>query len=557
VAEPPVLVVRTISQRREVHACCRACAAAGVRAGLTLAHARALLPEGLALRVMVIEHDGTKQDAALERLAHWATRFSPIVAPERDAARGGDGLVLDITGCAHLFGGEAGLLSRLVGDLSRLGFTGRAVAAPTPACAWAVARFGRLRATEAGHRREPKGKARTLSVASGEEAEALASLPVEALRIEPAVVAGLERVGVRRVEEVARLPRGELAKRYGADLPLRLDAALGRALPEPVQGVRVPPPVRAERAFAGPTTRLEAVMLAAQEVIAELCDLLERRVIGVREAVLTLRRVDAEPVSMTARLSRPTADARHLWSLLRPRVEKSHLGFGVEGVEMLALRTGRLTLAQQSLHHASAPDGRGASASQRSTDAPSNPHRMPDRSPRPVAALRSELPAALLIDTLAARLGEDRVLRLRPVERHEPRRAWRLEPALHTCTRGFDRTLVETALTTHERPTTMLDRPEPTQAIALRPDGPPTRLCWRGSDRSVLHADGPERLVTREGPHTTRTGREQAAPASACASAPAVLDCYRVQIETGEWLWCARWHHADDGPSRWFILGHW
>jgi protein ImuB len=549
-----VLVVRTVAQRREVSACCGACAGLGVRAGLTLAHARALLPAGLAARVLVVEDDPPARAAALERLAHWATRFCPIVAPERDQA---DGLMLDITGCAHLFGGETRLLARLVSDLRRLGLTGRAASAETLGCAWAVARFGAAGAV----------------VPRGGEAAAVGPLPVEALRLEPAAVAGLAKVGVRRVCELARLPRAEVASRYGAGTLSRLDAGLARSAPEAITGVRTPPTVRAERAFAGPTTRLEAVMRAGEEVVAELCGLLERRVVGVREAVLTLRRVDAEPVSIGARLSRPSAGPRHLWSLLRPRLERANLGFGVEAVEVLALRTGRLATTQGVMGDGGegieGPRDQGSKGT-RDRGIEGSSSRLAPLIPR---SLDPWIPSASLIDTLTERLGEGRVLRARPVERHDPRRVWRMEPALHAWTRGFERVLLETRLTAHERPAVMLARPEPAAALALLPDGPPSGLRWRGRDWRVLAADGPERILAREeGSAEEGTEARRHEGTAHGRHAPggrrwlAVLDGFRVQVEGGLWLWCARAHGGASGDedearppptTRWMVLGHW
>jgi protein ImuB len=109
----------------------------------------------------------------LAALALWCQRFTPLTALDPP-----DGVVLDITGCAHLFGGEAGLQAALAARLPGA----RMAIADTAAAAWGLARYG------------------------GE----LMALPVAALRLPPETAARLRKIGVRTIGQLARLPRAGL-----------------------------------------------------------------------------------------------------------------------------------------------------------------------------------------------------------------------------------------------------------------------------------------------------------------------------------------------------------
>ncbi|MEQ9330084.1 DNA polymerase Y family protein, partial [Thalassobaculum sp.] len=204
---------------------------AGVTPGMALADARALCP---ALAVAPADPDGDA--AALGRLALWCGRYSPWTAVDTPTADAPDGIVLDITGCAHLFGGEAAMLGDIAGRLADFGLTARLAAAPTPGAAWAVARHG---AGSCG------------IVPDDALAETLAPLPLAALRLDTAVVEAMSRVGLKRVGDLLGKPAAPLAARFGPRLVTRLDQALGRQA-ETVHGLAPPPCHEARRVFAEP-----------------------------------------------------------------------------------------------------------------------------------------------------------------------------------------------------------------------------------------------------------------------------------------------------------------
>ncbi len=187
------LVTAAREGSRRVVACADATAQAlGLRAGMTIAQAQAMVP-GL----VVIEADPAGDAAALARLAAWCLRYAPIAAPDP-----ADGIVIDITGCAHLFGGETRLLRDLAGRLKRAGFMARAAIADTWAAAWALARFA---------------AAGTIAPVGGTSA-ALAPLPVTALRLPAEMAAALRRLGFDTIAELEAAPRVSLALRFGPAL---------------------------------------------------------------------------------------------------------------------------------------------------------------------------------------------------------------------------------------------------------------------------------------------------------------------------------------------------
>lgn len=489
-AHATVLLVRRDGQRELVACCCEASLAAGVRVGMTLAHARALLPchrspaavigAADAHDPLVLPFDEPANNAALARLAAWATRFTPVVAPDPP-----DGLLMDITGCQRLYGGDAALVRRVLSAVAALGFTARAAAAPTFGCAWGVARFA--------------PSAWTVVPDDGARA-ALNPLPIGALRLSPETVAGLREVGVERVDELLAIPRRSLGARFAREALLRIDQALGDAI-EFINPVRPKRAVIAERVFTGPTDRAESVELAVRELLDELCADLHRRESGARLVEITLKRSDLPPVSVEAVLSRPTRDAKHLWLLLRPKIERVNLGFGVEAVRVAARRV--VPMAHEQMERWTEP----AHADDR----------------------RSEQELGRLVDTLAARLGPDAVRRIEAVESHLPERAFR------TVSMLAERSASRARVTAAARPTILFSPPERIDVVECDLEGLPVVFRWRAALHRATQFLGPERIEPE-------WWREEAAP---------TRDYYRVRLFCGRWVWGRR------ESQSWFMHGEW
>ena len=478
---------------------------AGVTRGMSLGHARALLsprtPD-------VFEHDPDADQRALHRLAAWAHRFVPRVAPDPDCDEPDDarpGLLADATGCARLYRGEGRLLRTMLDAVTKLGFSARIATAPTLACAWAVARFG--------------VDAVTLVPEGGIDA-AVADLPLRALRIRPDARAAFASLGVTTLGQLAALPRGSLPARFGPELVRQLDRLHGHA----IETLTPEPPaerVSVEQRFDGPVKQPEAIERAARGLLDTLCERLRARESGARRVDLILERSDCKPWPVTVSVSRFCRDPRLLWTLLRPPLERAHLGYGVLSLTLTATRAGQLVHRQR--HHAAV-------------------------APAPPADVARELAAAL--DVLENRLGPHAVLRAHTHNTHNTERAVTYAPATTPWhgrppseqdpppKAGLSR-CPPSAPPLPSRPPLLLDRPRPVNVIAVTPDGPLRRMVWEHQTLNIRTTLGPERLASVWWDDDRLT--------------PTTRDYFRVQDHTGRWWWVYR---QLETPG-WFVHGRW
>lgn len=434
----PVLLIDTVRQQQVVvHACECACGA-GIKAGMALSVARGAV---CGHRLIVVPFDRVGTGRALKAIALWCHRYSPVVGVE-DA----EGVCLDVTGCAHLYGGERGMMDRMRAGFQGLGLAARMCVAPTYASARIVARCG---------------NADAVIVEPGGIYEAVSERPVSALGLDGAMVAGFEEVNIRHIGELLKLPRAAVASRFGDDLLKITDRLLGRSA-EVIQAVRPVEPLRAERWFDGPCASIDALGQACREMLAELEDTLASRNEGVVEWSVRLMRSDLDPLPIIIRHCVASRDGGHLWHLLQPRLERAYLGFGVEGLVVTAIRTRRIGHAQRSWW-----DCREDRV---------------DRGDGGQSAIGS------LIDALVNRLGPDAVLRAELLASHVPERAFSFRSAMDA--RGS--TSVEP--TTNDRPTRLFSVPVLVRVISLTPDGPVSRMEWNGVVQNVIACIGPERI---------------------------------------------------------------
>jgi protein ImuB len=426
-AKRPFALATTLANRRLVTAVEDAAAAAGVAPGMALADAQALLPS-----LALAEADFAADAAALARLARWCGRYSPWTAPNAP-----DGVWLDVTGCAHLQGGEAALAAEAVMRLAQQGIAARVAIADSAGAAWALARYG---------------DAPIALLPFGVLQEKLAPLPVAALRLAPEVTEGLVRLGLRRIGDLTAMPRPSLVMRFGHSLADRLDQALGR-LPEPLSPV-APPPLRwARRRFAEPIATLEILRGATSGLLTTLCRLLEAEGQGARRLELTLYRVDGTSALVEIGTAQANRSPRHLLRLLEEHFDTLDLGLGIEDMVLAAAVAEPLPVAQLAI------DG-GAPAQE---------------------------DLAALIDRLDNHLGKGAVRRPDLRQSHWPERAVRF-----VAPNG---TPANNAMTEQPRPVRLLAPPEPIEAVAPVPDDPPVLFRWRRVAHRVRLADGPERIA--------------------------------------------------------------
>jgi protein ImuB len=409
----------------------------GLHAGLALAQARTMHP---ALEAVVEDADADAN--LLESIADWCLRYTPLVACDSP-----DGLLLDISGCTHLYGGESALVADLAGRIERAGFAYRIAIAGTIGAAWAAA-----------HEGEPA------SYACGEERVLLAPLPLAALRLSSATVAALARVGLKRIGDIVDLPRAPLTARFDTDLLRQLDRALGREH-EPLNPRLPVASYVAEQRFAEPIVREEDVLRTVERLAARLAFALERRGDGARRIELTLFRTDGAVRRLAAGTSRPLRDAGDIRALFVERLaalaDAFDPGFGFD--------MARLSVA---VAEPCPPEQIGIGGGEDAAET--------DR----------------LVDRLSARLGATRVRRLIAQDSHIPELAAATVPAQMSGTdngwQAFRAHRAEADLA--PRPLRLLTRPEPIEAVAEVPDGPPLRFRWRRALHEVIAAEGPERI---------------------------------------------------------------
>lgn len=414
----------------------------GFTPGMTLADIRAACPD-----IASQPADFAADQKLLKRLLRWAVRYTPHVA-----RTGSDGLYLDISGAAHLFGGEDALLRDLHGRLKRFGFTARLGLADTPGGAWALAHYG------GGVMNAPPGALR----------EAVAALPVEALRVSPAMALLAHRLGFKTIGSILTLPRSALAARFGIETTTRLDQLLG-AEPDPITPARHRQAWREALGFAEPIGQLEDVTAATRLLLARLCGRLEQAGSGLRRAMLTIERVDHHALSLTVAAVRPGHDADVLLRLFERHLDGIDAGFGIERMMLEAQDVERLKPEQPAFGDNS-------------------------------AATREQ---AALIDRLVNLLSPEQVIRFAPAQSHIPERCVITHAAAYyaPCKVAPDDTWqnFQTAPSRFGslRPVRLFKSPQPLKTFspADPATGFPREIFWQGQRQAIEPVAGYERIM--------------------------------------------------------------
>jgi protein ImuB len=440
---PPVdprapLVLADGTDAPRIVACNPAAQACGLAAGEALADARARIG---ALQVRI--WDPAADEKALVRLARWATRYTPSVAPFT-AENGADGFFLDVAGATHLLGGEDRLLADLARRIEAFGLPARLAMAETAGAAWALSHAAR--------------EALPI-VPAGAESQALAPLSIEGLRLAPETALTLRRLGFKRIGDLIGKPRAPFASRFERDVLRRLDQALGRA-PEPLALLAPPPAYIKTRSLLEPISTEDAIIAVATRLMQDLVPKLEADGVGARYLRLSLYRVDGAAQRLDVGCTLPTQSPTHVARLIGLKLERLarllEAGFGFETLSLAVIVAERMSPRQQALTAASEET---------------------ERTRRCIG----------LLDALRQRLGPDSVRHLVPVDSHWPERSEKRtetsdEAAIWPPIKGT-------------RPPLLLPRAEPADVIALMPDGPPQRVRWRGRLHTIAHAEGPERIA--------------------------------------------------------------
>ena len=458
----------------------------GLRHMMPLADARAMYPS-----IAVEPADDAADARLLEAIGDWLSRYTPLVGLTPP-----DGVMLDITGCAHLFGGEDAMRRDAVRRLHEQGITARTAIAGTPGAAWALARYGERR-----------------NIADDELQETLNPLPLAALQLPAGIIEAMARVGLKKIGDIVDRPRAPLAARFGAILLQRLDFALGKA-DEPITPRLPVAPYIAERNLTEPATHETFILETIGHLATDLSRRMEERGEGARALQVTLFRVDGAVRRLSVATSRPQRDATAMHRLFRERfsslAEDIDPGCGFDVIRLAVTTAEKAQIPQSNL----------------------------------VDSATGQDDLADLIDRLGVRFGPRRVQRLAFAESHIPEYAVTQAPPLAPAPAAHHRAnapVLDTAAPA--RPLRLFERPEPIDAIAEVPDGPPIRFRWRRVPHEVAHAEGPERIAMEW--WRDQTGRSL------------TRDYFRVEDREGRrfWLYREGLFGSETSRPQWYVHG--
>jgi protein ImuB len=495
-------------------------------------------------------------------------RFSPLVGLDSWCPIGEGGLLMDITGCQRLFGGETNLLQKVYEAVLAMGLAARVAIADTVGCAWAVAHYSS----------NP-----VALVAPGRQCDAMAPLPMAALRLDERTLGLLAQVGIKQVGHILPLPPAALRERFDDVLLLRIDQAFGRVW-ERVEPVRPVTLAQVTLELGGPVSNLEAIKLGVRNLLKKLLANLQAANQGVRLLELVLGRSDAGKLSLQIPLAYPSCDQDHLLTLLGPSLEKANMGFGVETLTLIARDTAPLQYTQLPLL--------GQAATWHGHPAHESHEHLARASVAQSANFRRmNRYLGELVDVLASRLGTDAVFVTDAVESHLPERAFIHRPASGVgaaaqplvaqpfqAVRSVRTQARKPVLPNHaaakptmpDRPSLLFQKPQPLSVTSLSPEGPLMVFCWRGNRHEVKACIGPERIspqwwdlrrgtgvpsVSSPTRPALRQGEEtHGQDAHATPNDPlSTRDYYKIQDQHGQWIWLYR--QRRDGL--WFVHGLW
>jgi protein ImuB len=489
----PCIVVARQNNALQISALDDAAADLGLEIGLPLANARAICPH-----LGVFDADAVADVHALNAIADWCDRFTPLVALDPP-----HGLFLDISGCAHLFGGEAALMRMACDALTRQAFTVSAAIASTSICARTMTRH-----------------VHGCIVGDGEEAGAVAPLPVFALGADDAITRGLRRAGLKTIGDVASRARHEITARFGADFTTLLEQALGQG-DAPISPRKPLPDYIVEKRFAEPVVTEGVIAMTLSRLAQMLVMAMDRQSKGARRLEAHFFRTDGAVRAIAVDTGQPVTRPDVIDRLFRERLDALSdpldPGFGFDLVRLSASRT-EIVVQQQRDLDANVHDNDALTA---------------------------------LIDRIAARIGGKRVVVHLPQDTHIPERAVLAAPAQHHLAAAMQaawpaRLESEPPL----RPLRLFERPEPIKVpFATVPDGPPHHFTWRRATHAVVRVEGPERIAMewwkQQGHALTR-------------------DYFRVEDAAGLRFWIYRdGLYGDElvnvagepAPSNWFVHG--
>jgi protein ImuB len=400
----------------------------GIEMGMVVADARALIPS-----LEVLDDQPETSGRLLNALAEWCIRYTPAVATDAP-----DGLLLDVTGCAHLWGGEKQYITEIWKRFKAFGYDISIALADTIGAAWAISRFGQNNSIIEG----------------GQQNTALLSLPPAALRIEAFVIERLEKLGLRQISQLISMPRSALRRRFGVQILQRLDQALGSE-EEGINPVQPIEPYHERLPCLEPIVTATGIEIALQRLLNALCHRLQQEQKGLRTALFRGYRMDGKIEKIEIGTNRPSCNAKHLFKLFEVKIESIEPAPGIELFTLEASKVEDLATVQEQLW-----------GNKMDLD---------------------NVELSELLDRIAGKIGAHNIHRYVPAEHYWPERSFKEASSLNET--------IQTAWKVDRpRPLQLLSRPEPVEVTAPIPDYPPMLFRYKGKLHKIMKADGPERI---------------------------------------------------------------
>lgn len=425
--EAPFVLVLPDHGRMVITAANEAAKRQGIYNGMVLADARAIIT-GL----QYFDDEPGRAELLLTGLAEWCIRYTPAAATDAP-----DGLLLEVTGCAHLWGGEERYLTDIAKRLHHIGYDISIAIGDTIGAAWAMARFGK----------------KINIVEHSQQSDALFHLPPAALRLEATVIERLEKLGLRQIHQFIAMPRSALRRRFGQGLLYQLDKALGWE-EESIQPIQPIVPYQERLPCLEPIVTATGIEIALQHLLDGLCKRLQQEQKGLRLAILKCYRVDGKMISVDIGTLRPSCNSRHLVKLFEEKIATIEPALGIELFILEATATEELSPVQKNLFgHKGALD---------------------------------DIDLAELLDRIAGKIGAQHIHRFIPDEHYWPERSFKKAALNEAVATGWK--------VSNPRPLHVLPKPQLIEVTAPVPDYPPMNFRYMGNLHTIIKADGPERI---------------------------------------------------------------
>ncbi|MES2113159.1 MAG: DNA polymerase Y family protein [Bacteroidota bacterium] len=425
----PFILVAPVRNRIVVMAANPVAEAQGITAGMASADAKAMVPE-----IQVIDDIPGQAYKLLKALGEWCIRYSPLIAIDMP-----NGLLMDISGCAHLWGSERDYLKEIVTRLRSKGYDVRGAMADTAGAAWAVARFGKVKPI----------------IPPGEQASALLNLPPAALRLEPEMLERLQKLGFYTIKNFINMGRTVLRRRFGEGFLLRLNQALGTE-DEPLQLLLPVEPYSERLPCLEAVRTATAIEIAIKTLLENLCRRMGGEGKGVRTAILKCYRVDGQVIQAGIGTNQPTHNVNHLFKLFELKIPEIEPALGIELFTLDVPKFEDVSPEQEVLW---SPDGCGL----------------------------TDTSLAELLDRLANKIGAGNIHRYLPQEHYWPERSYK--PAI-----SLKEKPATTWRTDRPRPSLLLNQPEHIEVTFREPDYPPILFIYKNKIHRIAKSDGPERI---------------------------------------------------------------